>query len=213
MPWTSLVLSCRRIVTAIFLMPVLLFGCATVPAPSPADVAKETAPRPYHENIVIGGRLAVQYQQHGRDEAVHGSFNWVQRTGRTTVTLLSPLGQTIAIIEITPGMSTLTQAGQAPRTAEHVDALVADTLGWPLPVSGLRDWLQGFVLESDGQRSPVPAVADSGTTTSRDGWRLQYPNWQNDGSEVRPRRIDMHRSTANAGEVAIRIIIDTWQPA
>ena len=176
------------------------------------DMAKEATPRPYHENIRIGGRLAVQYQQHGRDEAIHGSFNWVQRAERTTVTLLSPLGQTVAIIEISPGMSTLTQAGQAPRTADNVDALVADTLGWPLPVSGLQDWLQGFVPDGEARRGAVPASADSATATSRDGWRVQYPNWQDDGGEVRPRRIDLHRSTTNAGEVAIRIIVDTWQP-
>lgn len=211
MRWTSFALRHLRFLTGFLLWPLLLIGCATVPAPSTTDTAKQAASRSYHENIVIGGRLALHYQQNGRDEAIHGSFNWVQNAKRTVVTLLSPLGQTIAIIEITPGLSTLTQAGQAPRTADNVDALVADTLGWPLPVSGLRDWLQGF-LNTNGQRTPVSAPTDSGTVSNSDGWQLQYPTWQEDAAEMRPRRIDMQRNTAKAGDVAIRIIVDTWQP-
>lgn len=182
-----------------------------MPTPSATDSTRQAASRSYHQNIVIGGRLSVNYQQNGRDEAIHGGFNWSQSAGRTVVTLLSPLGQAIAIIEITPDLSTLTQAGQPPRTAGNVDALVADTLGWPLPVSGLRDWLQGFGMDSDGRPFLVSATASS-NLTSRDGWRLQYPIWQDDAGENRPRRIDMQRSTVKAGEVAIRIVLDTWQP-
>jgi outer membrane lipoprotein LolB len=214
MPWTSFAFRSLKSGICLLIMPFILIGCATVISPSAPDtaVAAQAAPRPYHETITIGGRLSVRYQQNARDEVIHGSFTWVQRADNTVVTLFSPLGQTIAIIEITPALSTLTQAGQAPRTADNVDALVAGTLGWPLPVSGLRDWLQGFAMDTEGRRFVASPLPDANNVTTRDGWRLHYPIWQDDAGQSRPKRIDLERSTAQAGDVAIRIVIDTWQP-
>jgi len=213
MSWTGYTFYFPRLALGLLLAPLLLTGCATVNQPSASQpiTAEQTAPRSYHDAIMIGGRLSVRYQQNGRDEAVHGSFTWVQRPERTIVTLFSPLGQTIAAIEITPTLSTLTQAGQAPRTADNVDALAAE-LGWPLPVSGLRDWLQGFVSDTDGRRFVASPATDAVNVTTRDGWRLYYPIWHEDGEQKRPRRIDLERSTIQAGEVAIRIVVDAWQP-
>jgi outer membrane lipoprotein LolB len=214
MPWTRFACRSFRFAIGMLLLPLLLIGCATVNPPSASEsiTAEQAAARPYHETIVIGGRLSIRYQQNGRDEAIHGSFTWAQRPERTLVTLFSPLGQTIAIIEITPAVSTLTQAGQAPRTADNVDALVAGALGWPLPVSGLRDWLQGFAVDTDGRRFVASPLPNMSSVMTRDGWRLHYVSWQDESGQYRPRRIDLERSTAQAGDVAIRIILDNWQP-
>lgn len=214
MSWNSFVFHSLKSGLSALLMSLLLIGCATTTPPSaPTPVAAgQVASRPYHETITIGGRLSVRYQQIGNEETIHGSFTWMQRPERSVVTLFSPLGQTIAIIEITPGLSTLTQAGQAPRTANNVDALVAGTLGWPLPVSGLRDWLQGFAVDSADRRFIASPLPDTSSVTTRDGWRLLYAAWQENDGHSRPRRIDLERSTTQAGDVAIRIVIDTWQP-
>ncbi len=176
--------------------------------------AGSSVPRLFHENIDLNGRMSVQYQRNDKDEAVHGSFTWAQTPQHTQIMLLSPLGQTIAAIEIAADQATMIQAGQPPRTAADVDALAADTLGWPLPVAGLRHWLQGFVLDRNGQR--IAATPQSGNTpvvTTRDGWQIRYVSWENatPSGHGRPKRIDLQRSTAQAGNVAIRIIIDNWQ--
>lgn len=162
----------------------------------------------------MNGRLSVQYQRDGREESLHGSFNWSQTPQRTNITLLSPLGQTLALIDVTPHSATLTQAGQAPRIAADADALAAETFGWPLPVAGLRDWLQGFATDVQGQRWSAPATDAPVTLMTQDGWQLGYASWQADSgqSASRPRRIDLARTTPQAGAVAIRIVIDNWQP-
>jgi outer membrane lipoprotein LolB len=151
----------------------------------------------------------VRYQNNGREEAMHGSFMWSQNPSRTSVTLLSPLGQTIAVIDMTPDGASLTQGGQQVREAADVDALVADTLGWPLPISGLRQWLQGFAIDATGKRFTANSQATEVAT--RDGWRIRYAAWQDDAVQTRPKRIDLERSTAQAGDVSIRIVIDNWQ--
>lgn len=196
-------------------LPLLLAACAGLPPPA---VQKETgtqqgAPaRPFHEAIDLGGRLSVRYQRDNRDEALHGSFTWHQTAAGTTVTLLSPLGQTLAIIAATPAGATLMQSNQPTRTAADVDTLTAQTLGWPLPVAGLRDWLQGFVVDRSGKR--VVTTPQAPDVSTIDGWQIRYENWvggESPSSPVRPRRIDLSRYTAQAGEVFIRIVIDTWQ--
>jgi outer membrane lipoprotein LolB len=46
---------------------------------------------------------------------------------------------------------------------------------------------------------------------TRDGWRIRYAGWQDDTPPTRPKRIDLERYTAQAGDVSIRIVIDKWQ--
>ena len=195
---------------------VLASGCASLnsspPSPAPEIFSPASSPstRSFSDKVSLAGRLSVRYQGNQKEEALHGSFTWAQSAAQTTVTMLSPLGQTVAVIDVTPAGATLRQANQPVRSAPDVDALTAETLGWPLPVSGLRQWLQGFGVDASGKHFIAnPQVSDF---TTLDGWRLRYANWQDEASpQSRPRRIDLARNTAQAGDVSIRIVIDTWQ--
>lgn len=196
-------------------LPLFIGSCATVaqpPGPLDTTAPRAAASRTFRDTIDLAGRLSVRYQSSQKEEAVHGSFVWVQTPTTTTVTLLSPLGQTMAVIDVSPETATLRQAGKMERAAADVDALTAEALGWPLPVAGLREWLQGFAVDRAGQRI-VATPANDDVITS-DGWRIRYVNWQDDAPSVaqyRPKRIDLARFTEQAGDVSIRIIIDTWQ--
>ncbi|QYF94766.1 outer membrane lipoprotein LolB [Massilia sp. PAMC28688] len=181
-----------------------LSACATTPATPPSEATVAA----YRDVIELAGRLSVNYDKDGRQETLSGKFTWNQRAGDVDVELISPLGQTIATIAVTPLSATLTQSGKAPRTARDIDSLTAQTLGWSLPVSGLRDWLQGYAVAADGQR--YAASPANNTVTTRDGWRLTFVNWQEGmaGQPV-PRRIDAQRvATAGVSELALRIVID-----
>ncbi|MDB5823064.1 MAG: lolB [Herminiimonas sp.] len=166
----------------------------------------------------MGGRISVLYQSAGRDEGLHGNFTWSQSPGRTVVTLLSPLGQTLAIIDLTADQATLTQAGQPPQQASDADALAQRVLGWPLPVAGLRFWLQAVGRDAAGQAFTATPQSDSFTTA--DGWNLKYVSWEDAaaspagvaGPLPRPRRLDLQRTTREAGNVTLRLVLDTWQP-
>lgn len=197
-------------------LPLLLTACAgiappTVPGKDARPQAEQAIERVFHDTIDLGGRISVRYQRAQKEEALHGSFAWTQTPAHTSVTLLSPLGQTMAIINVTPRGATLAQSGQSARAATDVDTLTANTLGWPLPVAGLREWLQGFGVDSAGRRFVASPQHDGMTT--RDGWRIRYAGWHADtsSSQPRPKRIDLARYTEQAGDVVIRIVIDTWQ--
>jgi outer membrane lipoprotein LolB len=208
-------LSSRLWRAAAFSLALISAGCAnmtTMTTPGPATDTGANAPsaRVYHQDITLEGRLSLHYQQNNQDQSVYGSFVWQQTHEQIHLQLLSPLGQTIAMINIKPGLATLTQSGKPPRSADDANQLTEQTLGWPLPIAGLRDWLQGFASDAQGKPFIAQARSDEAgnTVTTRDGWRIQYVNWQATAGDSMPKRIDLERYTEQAGEVAIRIVID-----
>jgi outer membrane lipoprotein LolB len=127
--------------------------------------------------------------------------------------MTSPLGQTVAEISVTPNSATLTQANRPPRVARDIDTLTRQELGWPLPVAGLRDWLQGYAIDAQGKRFAASPANNSVVT--RDGWRLRFKEWQKAAAGTSaapmPSVIVAERSaTADSGELSISISI---QPA
>ena len=194
-----------------------LSACSTLTSPFSSGAAPSgEAVAPYREQVELTGRLNVVYQKNDKPESATVNFNWQQTAERTDVTLYSPVGSTLATIAVTPQEAVLTQSGKAPRRAPDVDALSAQLLGWSLPVSGLRDWLQGYAIGADGKRFVASPANDSVTT--KDGWRLRYVSWQevgqNAGENVagalpQPRRIDAERTTsAQSDAVSLRIVLD-----
>ncbi len=192
-------------VIVVIALALSIVACSTVAPGSQAVVTQPAPARAYLDTIELAGRISVRYQHQGNDEALHGSFTWMQTVSHAGITLLSPLGQTVAAIDVRPGMTTMTQAGSPPRAAPNADALASEVLGWPLPIAGLRDWLQGFAIDANGRKFIATPQADFVTTA--DGWRIRYVSWQDDAGQV-PRRIDLERNTTNAGNVSIRIVID-----
>jgi outer membrane lipoprotein LolB len=188
---------------SLLLLAATLAGCAT----STANLSRSSVPD-YRDTIDLTGRLSVNYQKEGRPDSITGNFNWSQRPGRIDVSLASPLGQTIAEISVTPQQASLTQANRPPRVAKDIDTLTAQSLGWSLPVSGLRDWLQGYALDAQGKRFAASPANNSVYT--RDGWRLRFVEWQDEkAAHPVPRVINAERSaTASSDELAIRIVID-----
>jgi outer membrane lipoprotein LolB len=181
----------------------VLGGCATTSAP-PSSVAVA----PYRDAIDLAGSIAINYSKDGKQESLSGKFTWQQSKAGTDVSLISPLGQTLAVINVTPTSATLKEGGKPLRTAPDLDSLTTQTLGWTLPVSGLRDWLQGYATARDGSR--FVATPASNSVITRDGWKLDYVSWQDDTAPVpQPKRIDATRIALGQAvdDMAIRIVI------
>jgi outer membrane lipoprotein LolB len=188
------------------LCAALLAGCASAPV-TPTQPHSLQAVYGYRTTFDAAGRLSVNYRKDGNPESLTGKFSWSQKPGRIDVRLSSPLS-TIATISITPEAATLVQADKAPRVAKDLETLTAESLGWSLPVSGLRDWLQGYATDADGKR--FVASPAHNTVTTADGWRLRFVSWQDEyAPQPAPKRIDAERIvSATADELAIRIVID-----
>lgn len=182
-----------------------LAGCATTPS-APRSGAAVAA---YRDAAEFSGRIAINYSRDGKKESLNGTFSWRQSATDTDVNLISPTGQTVAVIKLTPHSATLTESGKPPKTAPDLDTLTAQTLGWTLPVSGLRDWLQGYATDREGKRFAASPASDNVIT--RDGWKLEYLAWQDENAATpQPRRIDATRIALGqpVDDMNIRIVID-----
>jgi outer membrane lipoprotein LolB len=184
------------------LTALLLAACATPPANTNA-----TQVGAYQDTLDLSGRLSVNYQKDEQPAVLTGKFTWTQKPGRIDVALLSPLDQTVAMITVTPQSATLVQSDKQPRVARDINTLTAETLGWPLPVDGLRDWLQGYAKSADGQHFAASPARNKVTTA--DGWNLTFVDWDESGARPQPRRIVADRkASAVSGELSIRIVVD-----
>ena len=194
---------------ALLVLAAALAGCATTATQSTGGTsAAAAAVAPYRDTIELSGRLQVTYQKDGQPGSTNGGFEWSQRPGQIDVAFLNPLKQTVATISVTPQGATLTEAGRAPRTAQDIDTLTAQALGWSLPVSGLRDWLQGYATAAGGKR--FVASPGNNNVVTQDGWRLRFVSWQTgaNGTQM-PRNIVAERDAgANGGDLSLQIILD-----
>jgi outer membrane lipoprotein LolB len=196
-------------------LSLLLSACATPFVPrSDISGSNKQVPtadeqtRSYREQITLSGRIHVLYQQNDKAQSLPGSFEWTQEYGKLQINLLNPLGQTIASITQDAHGAHLQQANQTMRSAANLDDLLDEALGWPLPVAGLKDWLQGYHRTSGTQRSAL--AAQDNLTLLADGWQLRYVSWIEEAGHLRPKRLDLQRYTPQAGEVSLKIIIDQW---
>jgi outer membrane lipoprotein LolB len=195
----------RRLALLCLGAPLWLAACASV-APTRNFDTGETARSEHYT-----GRFAANYVRYGRDEGVQGSFRWEEQGRNVRLDLVSPLGQTLAVVTATPSGATLDLPNQAPRNAPEVDSLMEEALGFALPVAGMRDWLHGRPAKG----APAKATRDAQgrlETLAQNGWTVRYVAWQDTpenatGAAARPRRIDLARDGA-ANPLSVRLVID-----
>jgi outer membrane lipoprotein LolB len=185
------------------MLPLLALG--TLAACTPAALERspqEAAPLPTREVFEASGRLSAR---HGTD-ALAASFQWRHARDHDEVELVTPLGQTIAILNGDGANVRLQAADGRVLTAGNWTALTEQGLGWSLPVEGLSYWMQG------GARAGVPFTIEAGeqgrpSVLRQDGWTIVYQAYAETEEGVsRPSRL-----TASYPEVELRLAIDRWQ--
>ncbi|MDQ3447109.1 MAG: outer membrane lipoprotein LolB [Pseudomonadota bacterium] len=186
----SLAVSLAPLLTSL----ALLTACATLPR-APADRA-------------YTGRFAVTTASAEQRESVSGRFGLEIRGLQQILELSSPLGTTVARIEIEPGAARATGARMQEVRGADADALTEQLLGWPLPVSGLADWIEGRPAPSRVAR--VERESGRIVLLEQDGWTIRLPEYfEVVGATDRPRRLVLERpASGNAPSVVLRLIVD-----
>jgi outer membrane lipoprotein LolB len=189
----------KSIVARVFVMPLaaaaagLLSACATM-----LPVVPVAGPAVADEPFSVEGRLSAR---HG-DNAVAGSFFWVHAVDRDTITLDTPLGQTLARLSGSAGDARVELADGTVTEASDWEVLTRRSLGVSLPVSGLAWWLRGV----PHPRAPATIEADSAgrpAVLRQEGWEIVYA--YSDAVARRPSRMRLAWP-----EVEVRLAIDRW---
>ena len=195
----------RRLALLCVAAPFWLAACSTITPSRNFDAGEAARSEQYT------GRFAANYTRYGRSEGVQGSFRWEEQGRNVRLDLVSPLGQTLAVVTSTPSGATLDLPNEAPRNAPEVDSLMEQALGFSLPVSGMRDWLHG--RPAAGRPASVTRDANGRPDTlKQNGWTVRYVAWQEPAegaapAAAQPRRIDMARDGTEA-PLSVRLVID-----
>ncbi|QTD46631.1 lipoprotein insertase outer membrane protein LolB [Ottowia testudinis] len=75
------------------------------------------------------------------------------------LTLTSPIGSTLAVMQWQPGRAVLRQGEQTARHYESIDALAQYATGTPLPVGALFGWLRGETQSVPGWQADLSQLA------------------------------------------------------
>ncbi len=179
-----------------------LFLCATVlaiaacAAVAPAPVRE--LPREAIREFSLQARLSITRGA----ERVAVSIDWQHQGTRDDITVLSPLGQTLAHLVADETGAQLETADRQRWQAASLDALTERALGTPLPLSGLPDWVLGRAREPQGGERDV---LGRWKKFHEAGWQVVFGEYESEAAQALPRLIDLAR-----GEVSVRIRTDQW---
>ena len=212
-PWWSLFLCA----------PPLFSGCAALaPAHKEAYVTIRTEPSTEAAlatpaNFLLVGRISVT----GGKDSFSGAAQWRHSERADEILLLSPLGQTLAQIQLDPDGAYLTTSEHQSYYAPDVESLTEQVLGWRLPLMGLQYWVQG--INSPATSAEMDVDRDGRILTMRqDGWNIDYldyfPMSTSSAAPVnaeepfqaragQPRLLRLKR-----GGLQIKLVIDAWNP-
>ena len=179
----------------IALLALALGACATPPTAPPE--------RTY------AGRFAAIAVNGAQRDSVSGRFTIEVRGERRTIDLATPVGTTIARIEIEPGRASATGPQLQTVTGPNADELVERLLGWSLPVAGLVDWINGRPVPE--RPAKTRRDGDRISEIEQDGWTIRISEYS--PTTARPSRLVMDRApTATDPAVSVRVIVDDPTP-
>jgi outer membrane lipoprotein LolB len=171
---------------------ILMAGCA---------LTQETV-----SDRLYTGRFSAVAVQGDKRESVSGRFSVEVRGDRQRIDLSTPLGTTVARIEVGPEGANASGPGMRDARGPDADALAEQLLGWRLPVSGLPDWIEGRPVPT---RPAVVGHDDAGRLMliEQDGWTVRIA--ETFAASGRPRLIVLERAAEPlAPGVVLRLVVD-----
>jgi outer membrane lipoprotein LolB len=147
------------------------------------------------------GRLSLQ----SGERAWHASLVWEEEGDAYRIRLLGPLGQ--GAVEIRGGADqvTLRTARGETYTASDPETLMAEALGWGVPLRGLRHWLLGRDDPDGGSARPSLDAEGRPLALRQDGWEVQYLAYLPAEPVSLPGRLQLDREDLHA-----RVVISRW---
>ena len=159
---------------ACFVLAALtLSGCANFRRP--ADAAAAAAQAQWQ------GRIAVKVLT-TPPQAFSSDFELEGQASAGTLTLLSPIGTTVAQMQWAPGTAQLRHGNDDVRSFPSLAALAAQATGAEIPIAALFDWLHGL--------------------------NTRVPGWEADLTQLRSGRLQAHRAQDSAPAVDLKIILE-----
>ncbi|TVQ72111.1 MAG: outer membrane lipoprotein LolB [Chromatiaceae bacterium] len=194
-----------RLIT-ICLAAALLAACAVRPPEPVEDVERTWQQRlevlSARDDWVLAGRVAVAVDE----ERWNANLRWRQDGEAYDIQIYGPFGRHAARLRGDASGVTLTDSEGRDHHARDADQLVYDTLGWRLPVNGLRYWVLGIPAPGGSLEAYALDPAGRPEQLAQSGWTVRYQRYSD---ESRPPLPD--RMTLEFDDIRVRVLMDDWQ--
>lgn len=197
----------RRIVAGLAL--AALGACETVPPLPPPEGTPEQAWQVRLQTVesldswLCTGRLGVT----DGNEGFSASLRWQQVGDGYEIRLTGPLGQGLAHVSGTPGGVAMRTSDQGTLVAPTPEALLEQSFGWPLPISGLRYWILGISMPDMPVDSRELDRWGRLVLLEQSGWHIRYMKYTRVNGVDLPSSMKLARDTLSA-----RISVSRWEP-
>lgn len=171
-------------------------GCSMTPKVDSLSSAQ-------HEEVFQrAGRFAISVEKrNGERDAVQGGFLWLEDQQKIQIDLNNPVGTVLARVVADEQGAMLIYPNGDIEYAQSPDALVAQLLGYELPVAGMKDWLHG----QTGSAPVVDLEEDQGRIRyfQQENWRVRLQRYDEKG----PRLLQLNRNQASQS-FSVRLVVD-----
>jgi len=151
----------------------------------------------------IAGKLGIKT----KDDSHSTLINWQQQQNRYAIAVTSPLGTSVAHIDSNGRTVKLTLSEDEIYTADSLDELLWNQLGWILPADQLFYWVRGL---------PAPTTIDHQqlntqhqlTQLKQSGWTIQYLDYMNANGYSVPKKMVLTNP-----QLKLTLFISEWRIA
>lgn len=190
---------------------IITTGCATLKptaeAPLPTPVGSPSELHQIHiqqlsqiKQFYLQARIGIQSDGKGSS----GSTRWRHNPEGNDISMLSPVGGTVAkIITNAEGVTLTTNDGKVLQAAD-AESLTEEHLGWRLPLTGLPDWALGRPanrLVEELQWDSIGRI----TKLKQDGWEIEYPEYMEASGYRLPKKINL-----KSKNLTLKLVIESW---
>lgn len=189
----------------------LLSSCASLkPAPEsrlPVPIGTSAELHQAHLNQVtqieqfyLQARIGIQSNGKGSS----GSTRWRHDVSGNDISMLSPIGSTVAKIITNDAGITLTTNDGKTLQATDAETLTEQHLGWRLPLEGLPDWALGRPAPGLMQKLEWDSMGLI-TKLEQNGWEIEYLEYMEAGGYRLPKKINLHSK-----QLTLKLVIENW---
>jgi outer membrane biogenesis lipoprotein LolB len=178
---------------------LLLASCGSIAPPTSLGLQSGVAADAvYMDKFVLSGRLSVR----NGDRLDSVRIEWSRDESGDTMRFFSPFGNQLALVTSTPKGASL-QRGDTVERADSMQSLTQSLLGVAIDPTMLAKWVQGIQLEAADRLS-------NGGIEPADRWAIEAENLRRvegvHGGQVAGRIL------AKAGDISLRLVIDSFEP-
>ena len=153
--------------------------------------------------FALDGRIAVHY----RDHTTLANLHWRHDAVSDTLTLSTPLGQTVAVLTRDSQGVTLTDNRQHIHSAPTMEDLTGQMLGWRLPLQNLAYWIVGSAMPDLPYRLQTEPATGALQLIQSD-WLITYKRWTALAGTELPANL-----TVSGQDMTVRLVVSNWRMA